>query len=91
MSHPLLQAENRLWSEALRKERETLLQLRRSYTIGDDVLHDIQREMDLLSARFHHEETEAMIDQPPPRRRIREWVTRNAGSNSGEDLQVFGS
>lgn len=91
MSHPLLQAENRLWSEALRKERETLLQLRKSYTIGDDVLHDILREMDLLSARFYHEETEAIIDLPAPRRTIREWVTRNIGSNSGDDLQVFGS
>ena len=91
MSHPLLQAENRLWSEALRKERETLLQLRRSYTIGDDVVHDIQREMDLLSARFYHEETESIAERPAPRRTIREWVTRTAATNTGEDLQVFGS
>ena len=90
MSHPLLQAENRLWSEALREERKTLLQLRKSYIIGDDVVHDIQREMDLLSARFYHEETESMIDQPLPRRTIREWV-RTLGSTSGDDLQVFGS
>ncbi len=56
MSHPLLQAENRLWNEALKKERETLLTMRKSYAIGDDTLHDILREMDLLSTRFHHEE-----------------------------------
>jgi Na+/H+ antiporter len=91
MSHPLLQAENRLWSEALRKERETLLQLRKSYTIGDDVLHDIMGEMDLLSARFYHEETESVIDQPAPRRTLREWVTRTPSSTQGDDLQVFGS
>ncbi len=57
MSHPLLQAENRLWAEVLKEERETLLAMRKSYTIGDDVLHDILREMDLLSTRFHHEES----------------------------------
>lgn len=56
MSHPLLQAENRLWAEVLNKERETLLSMRKSYQIGDDVLHDILREMDLLATRFHHEE-----------------------------------
>jgi len=61
MSHPLLQAENRLWAEVLKKERETLLALRRNYTISDDVMHDILREMDLLSARFHHEESHSEI------------------------------
>ena len=91
MSHPLLQAENRVWSEALRKERETLLSLRKSYVIGDDVLHDILREMDLLSTRFYHEETEAISEQPVRRRTIREWYTRTLGSVSGDDLQVFGS
>jgi monovalent cation/hydrogen antiporter len=56
MNHPLLQSENRLWAEALRRERETLIGLRRSYTIGDDVMNDILREMDLLASRFHYEE-----------------------------------
>ena len=61
MSHPLLQAENRLWAEVLKKERETLIAMRQNYTIGDDVLHDILREMDLLAARFHHEEEASTI------------------------------
>ncbi len=63
MSHPLLQAENRLWAEVLRKERETLLDLRRRYQLSDDTLYDIMREMDLLAARFHHEETESGISK----------------------------
>lgn len=54
--HPLLMAENRLWAEVLRRERETLIGLRRAYTIGDDVMNDLLREMDLLASRFHYEE-----------------------------------
>jgi monovalent cation/hydrogen antiporter len=61
MSHPLLQAENRLWAEVLKKEREALIKLRRDYVIGDDVLYDILREMDLLAARFHHEESHSEV------------------------------
>jgi hypothetical protein len=45
----------------LKKERETLLSMRSQYIIGDDVLHDVLREMDLLAARFHHEEEEASL------------------------------
>lgn len=56
MSHPLIQAENRLWAEVLRRERETLIAMRRNYTIGDDVMNNILRELDLLSSRFHYEE-----------------------------------
>ncbi len=56
MSHPLLQAENRLWAEVLRCERESLVSLRRNYTIGDDVMNDILRELDLLASRFHYDE-----------------------------------
>lgn len=63
MSHPLLQAENRLWAEVLKKERETLIHMRGNYVIGDDVLHDILREMDLLAARFHHEEEASSIHE----------------------------
>lgn len=61
MSHPLLMAENRLWAEVLGRERETLLDLRRRYLLSDDTLYDILREMDLLAARFHHEETQSAV------------------------------
>jgi CPA1 family monovalent cation:H+ antiporter len=91
MSHPLLQAENRLWAEVLKKERETLLRLRRDYTIGDDVMHDILREMDLLAARFHHEESHAEIHEQAERARdcrtvwcyknwLRNWLFKSPAS-----------
>lgn len=64
MSHPLLQAENRLWKEALHEEREALLSLRRDFKLSDDILYDILREMDLLAARFHHEEETAISTMP---------------------------
>jgi CPA1 family monovalent cation:H+ antiporter len=71
MSHPLLQAENRLWAEVLKKERETLIELRRNYIIGDDVLYDIVREMDLLAARFHHEESYSEVSDTAENAKIR--------------------
>lgn len=83
MSHPLLQAENRLWSEVLGKERETLLAMRRAYTIGDDVLHDMLREMDLLSARFHHEEDASIAPASPAlelRRRLWSRMTSRSAN-----------
>jgi len=54
MNHPILQAENRIWHEVLQVEREVLIGLRKAYQIGDDVLHDITRELDLLETRFEH-------------------------------------
>ena len=56
MDHPILQAENRIWHEVLQTERDVLLNLRKSYQIGDDVMHDITRELDLLATRFEHRE-----------------------------------
>lgn len=54
MDHPLLQAENRIWHVALNAERETVIALRRDFTISDDVMNDILREVDLLANRFHY-------------------------------------
>jgi CPA1 family monovalent cation:H+ antiporter len=50
--HPLVKEENRLWQDTLAIERDVVVGLRRAYAIGDDVMHDILRELDLLSARF---------------------------------------
>jgi CPA1 family monovalent cation:H+ antiporter len=50
--HPLVQAENTLWQEVLNAERNAVLHLRKTYQIGDDAMHEILREIDLLSARF---------------------------------------
>lgn len=50
--HPLVQAENRIWQDILAIERNSVVGLRKSYQIGDDVMHEILREIDLLSNRF---------------------------------------
>ncbi|MFZ4124842.1 MAG: Na+/H+ antiporter [Rickettsiales bacterium] len=53
-NHPILQAENRIWQEVLKHERDIVVNLRKQFFISDDVMHDILREMDLLASRFHH-------------------------------------
>ncbi len=50
--HPVVQEENRLWQDVLAIEREVVVGLRRAYTISDDVMHDILRELDLMANRF---------------------------------------
>ncbi len=54
-NHPLLVAENRIWQVVLKRERETLFSMRRRFTISDEVMYDLLREMDLLAARFHND------------------------------------
>ena len=51
-AHPILQAENRIWDKVIEAEHRAILELRKNFQISDDVMHDIVREMDLLSARF---------------------------------------
>lgn len=53
-SHPVIQEEHRIWQELLKAEREAVISLRKSYTIGDDIMNDILRELDLLATRFSH-------------------------------------
>jgi CPA1 family monovalent cation:H+ antiporter len=45
-------AEQRLWWEAARVERNAILALRRSQSLGDEALHQIERDLDLLEARL---------------------------------------
>jgi CPA1 family monovalent cation:H+ antiporter len=45
-------AEQRLWYEVVRTERQALLDLRRQNKIGDEVLHAMERDTDLLEARI---------------------------------------
>lgn len=51
-THPLILAEKKIWSEVLAAERQAVLDLRRTFRISDDVMHEILRELDLLSSRF---------------------------------------
>ncbi|MBY0504100.1 MAG: Na+/H+ antiporter [Bryobacteraceae bacterium] len=45
-------AEQRLWWELARAERQAVLALRAEQRIGDEALHEIEREIDLLEARL---------------------------------------
>lgn len=45
-------AEQRIWWELARTERETILRLRRERKIGDEAMRDIERDIDLLEARI---------------------------------------
>ena len=45
-------AEQRLWWELARVEREAILKLRREQKIGDEAMREIEREIDLLEARL---------------------------------------
>lgn len=50
--HPLVRAEHNLWKVVLKTEEEAILSLRRSYHIGDDVMHELLQDVDLLAHRF---------------------------------------
>jgi Na+/H+ antiporter len=76
LHQPQLLAENHLWLEALRSERDTVINLRHQFAIGDDVMNDILREVDLLSARYHYEIEK--IPEPEQRRRWRRIIPRRA-------------
>jgi CPA1 family monovalent cation:H+ antiporter len=53
-NHPVIQEEHKLWQDLLSIERESVIALRKAFAIGDDTMHDILRELDLLSNRFAH-------------------------------------
>lgn len=71
-NHPLIQAENRIWHEVLREERKLLIALRRNFKVGDDTMHEMLREMDLLARRFHYE----TITTPPTIHAQQSMITR---------------
>lgn len=53
-THPLIQAENRIWHEVLERERETLVRMRHEFTIDDDIMNELLREMDLRASSFYY-------------------------------------
>ena len=55
--HPVLIQERKIWKEVLESEREAILGLRREWKIGDEVMHDLLREIDMLAQRFAPETT----------------------------------
>jgi Na+/H+ antiporter len=50
--HPLIASENRIWKEVLSAERKAVVCLRQTFTISDEVMHEILRDIDLLHNRF---------------------------------------
>jgi CPA1 family monovalent cation:H+ antiporter len=50
--HPLIASENHIWKEVLSAERRAVVCLRQTFTIGDEVMHEILRDIDLLHNRF---------------------------------------
>lgn len=50
--YPLIITENRLWTEALKAEREAVVCLRQRFVISDDIMHEMLRDIDLLHNRF---------------------------------------
>ena len=55
--HPIIQGENRIWQEVLSREMDVIMQLRRSFQISDEVMHNLLEDMDLLSRRFRYQPT----------------------------------
>jgi monovalent cation/hydrogen antiporter len=51
-NHPLVVTESRIWKEVLEAERDAVVGLRQGFAIGDDVMHEILRDIDLLHNRF---------------------------------------
>ena len=47
-----LVATRRLWLEALRAERRELIKLRRSHQIDEELMHRLEREIDLDETRI---------------------------------------
>lgn len=50
--HPIIKAENDIWQQVLQVERETILKMRNSFQISDEVMHELLREIDLMDNRF---------------------------------------
>lgn len=53
-SHPVIQEEHRLWQELLTAERQAVVGMRHAFTISDDIMNEILRELDLMANRFAH-------------------------------------
>ncbi len=51
-THPLIQAEHRAWHAALEAERKTVIRMRETFEISDDVMNDLLRDIDLMHSRF---------------------------------------
>jgi CPA1 family monovalent cation:H+ antiporter len=51
-NHPLIIAEDKIWQDLLEVERKSIISLRKSFIISDDVMKEIMHDLDLMSSRF---------------------------------------
>lgn len=49
---PIVKQEHVLWQELLMQEQKAIHDLRKGFHIGDDVMHELLREIDSLASRF---------------------------------------
>jgi hypothetical protein len=49
---PIVKQEHVLWYELLIQEQKAIHDLRKGFHIGDDVMHELLREIDALASRF---------------------------------------
>lgn len=49
---PIVKQEHVLWQELLIREQKAIHDLRKGFHIGDDVMHELLREIDALASRF---------------------------------------
>jgi CPA1 family monovalent cation:H+ antiporter len=52
LNHPIFQMESYAWKEALEAERQAVIDLRQNFKIGDDIMNELLRDIDLLHNRF---------------------------------------
>ena len=50
--HPYIQSENQIWHEIVETERQSILSMRKNFSVNDDVMHDILHDIDLVAARL---------------------------------------
>jgi CPA1 family monovalent cation:H+ antiporter len=51
-NHPLIESERKIWQQVLEAEKHAIVKLRREFAIGDDVMHDLMHDIDLMHMRF---------------------------------------
>lgn len=51
-THPLMQAESRIWRQVLNIERSAVIELRKKFQISDDIMNEILRELDFMEHRL---------------------------------------
>lgn len=76
--HPLLQAENKIWQDVLKSERDAIISMRKHFAISDEIMHEALRDMDLLASRFHYEVEKEPSNEETPVQLVRRLFRKAA-------------